>query len=286
MGKGRYCNMSELNAFKSFAYEMASREILYGNYETALYILEQSKEEDCKDLYKECLRLVNEENERKNKINDKFNSFIEKYRKSSVLYGNSDVYYGELVDGYRQGFGAYIWNNENSENERYIGYWSKGYMSGKGELYLKNGSRYEGFFEKDKFHGFGHLYLKGNEVYIGKFSYGKFDGLGVYYYRDGTCKYGVWKKGKIEVVQDLPLDEIDVKNSFSSYKGQVLKGSFVKQGYGVIKYYNGDVYEGNWSNDRKNGNGILISNGEKINGVWLYDRLVKVYSRVPIIKNK
>lgn len=278
--------MSEFNTFKSFTYEMASREILYGNYKTALHILEKSSDEDCKDLYNECLRLVNEEDERKNKIDIKFNLFIEKYKKYSIVYRNNDVYYGELVEGYRQGFGAYIWNNQNNENERYIGYWSKGYMSGKGELYLKNGSRYEGYFEKDKYHGYGCLYLKGNEIYIGEFYYGKFDGVGMYYYRDGTCKYGVWKKGKIEIVQAVPLEDIDIKNSFCSYKGKVLKGSFIKQGYGVIRYSNGDVYEGNWSNDKKNGEGILISNGEKISGFWLYDRLVKVYSRGPFVKNR
>ncbi len=38
-------------------------------------------------------------------------------------------------------------------------------------------------------------------------------------------------------------------------------------GYGKIKYENGDYYSGQWKNDKKNGNGnITYSNGIKYMG--------------------
>ena len=82
-------------------------------------------------------------------------------------------------------------------NYKYLGFWNKGVMEGKGELYFKNGDLYIGHFKKGKFFGNGVLYTKGNEVYKGNFYYGKFNGLGVYYYRDGSCKYGEWSNGTL-----------------------------------------------------------------------------------------
>lgn len=36
-----------------------------------------------------------------------------------------------------------------------------------------------------------------------------------------------------------------------------LKNNKIKHGYGIYKYSNGDVYEGEWVEDEQQGNGIL-----------------------------
>ena len=38
-------------------------------------------------------------------------------------------------------------------------------------------------------------------------------------------------------------------------------------------YYNGDVYEGNWQNDKREGQGSYTwKNGSKYTGSWKYDK--------------
>ena len=40
------------------------------------------------------------------------------------------------------------------------------------------------------------------------------------------------------------------------YNGKVINGK--REGFGIYKYFNGDVYEGYWKNDRKNGKGKFV----------------------------
>ena len=56
------------------------------------------------------------------------------------------------------------------------------------------------------------------------------------------------------------------------YTGAIADGK--REGFGIYTYPNGDVYEGEWENDRKNGKGIFISVKEKINysGVFKNDK--------------
>ena len=56
------------------------------------------------------------------------------------------------------------------------------------------------------------------------------------------------------------------------YTGAIADGK--REGFGIYTYPNGDVYEGEWENDRKNGKGIFISVKQKINysGVFKNDK--------------
>lgn len=46
-----------------------------------------------------------------------------------------------------------------------------------------------------------------------------------------------------------------------------------KNGKGIMKYTNGDKYEGSWRNGMRNGEGTyLYYNGDKYFGAWVEDR--------------
>ena len=46
-------------------------------------------------------------------------------------------------------------------------------------------------------------------------------------------------------------------------------------GKGIYKYADGDVYDGEWKDDKKHGKGIFkYVSGEKIDGVWNNDELL------------
>lgn len=48
----------------------------------------------------------------------------------------------------------------------------------------------------------------------------------------------------------------------------------MKSGDGKYIYYNGDYYEGNFKNDKKEGKGKFVSEGMTLEGVWENDKLI------------
>eukprot|EP01034_Spumella_vulgaris_P034260 gene34260-42248_t len=47
------------------------------------------------------------------------------------------------------------------------------------------------------------------------------------------------------------------------------------EGTGTMKYYNGDVYTGQWRDYKRNGNGVFTAKNRcKITGLWLHDVLL------------
>lgn len=46
----------------------------------------------------------------------------------------------------------------------------------------------------------------------------------------------------------------------------------MKSGWGRMYYANGDIYEGEWSNDKRHGNGMLrLANDNRYEGEWKND---------------
>jgi hypothetical protein len=72
-----------------------------------------------------------------------------------------------------------------------------------------------------------------------------------------------------------------INDSDGEYKGQYftthicpndkLIKTIVKQGKGTMKYKNGDFYEGDWKDDRRDGKGMMkYANGNVYHGKWNY----------------
>ena len=59
--------------------------------------------------------------------------------------------------------------------------------------------------------------------------------------------------------------------------GDIYEGDYiddVREGFGVLTKPNGDVYEANWVNDEKNGEGVYIHNGRKEKVKFKNDKIV------------
>jgi len=62
-----------------------------------------------------------------------------------------------------------------------------------------------------------------------------------------------------------------VEDENGVYEGDMMKG--LKNGRGVMKFRNGDIYTGYWKNNMMDGEGTMVySNGEKYHGEWVKDR--------------
>jgi hypothetical protein len=60
-----------------------------------------------------------------------------------------------------------------------------------------------------------------------------------------------------------------------TYQGELFKSNdkYIRKGYGIYHYENGDVYEGEWDNNDKSGLGEYIySDGSVYRGEWLKDK--------------
>ena len=85
------------------------------------------------------------------------------------------------------------------------------------------------------------------------------------------------KENKIDI--NINNNEIQEK-IFSSKSGGINKGKYIghlidgkREGRGIIKWDNGDLYNGEWKNDKKEGKGIYCyNNGQRYEGDWYEDK--------------
>ena len=110
------------------------------------------------------------------------------------------------------------------------------------EIY-ENGSSYFGQFLNDKPHGFGTLVEQDGNKYIGQWENGEMHGHGIY----------IWGPNS--------------KKSGDKYVGQWVSGE--RSGFGKLTFSDGNIYIGEFLNNKKYGQGISISPGkEKEFGEW------------------
>jgi hypothetical protein len=128
---------------------------------------------------------------------------------------------------------------------------------------FKDGSIYHGEWDEYVFHGNGTLtkVLDSGalEVYTGLFSHGKKHGKGVLNSPEGTV-YGVWYE-----------DELLIPSNKDILK-ETVRFAKLCQGEESVVYSNGDTYEGEWEDCRKNGEGTYTwADGSVYKGTWRND---------------
>jgi hypothetical protein len=156
--------------------------------------------------------------------------------------------------------------------------------NGNGELSYKDGSIAKGMFKNGKLYGQGTITYINGTIEEGMFKNGLLNGKGNITYKNGTIEEGMFKNGK-------PIFYVNITYmSGSTYKGTVLytfnlryltngvyrykDGSCVKGGFnrgqlsnkGVLSYYHGIILEGVVGNDKLNGLGRVVKNGNKYTG--------------------
>lgn len=213
-----------------------------------------------------------------------------------TIYVNNNLYYsGNFVNNKYEGYGEIY---ENTGKTRFKGNFKLGLREGKGFLYDNDNLVYEGYFKNDKRSGIGKSYdtkhCKVNPKYSGEWDNDMYNGKGLLYYaqcnyysgmfvnnkREGYGKSyannetydGYFKndkrngKGVLTVFISKKCNRI-LKTYEAEFKDDILTG------YGKCSYKNGDTYEGNYVNAKKEGFGIYFcyKTNTKYEGNWKDD---------------
>ncbi|XP_040212738.1 radial spoke head 10 homolog B-like [Rana temporaria] len=172
-----------------------------------------------------------------------------------------EKYEGELVHGLYEGEGVAYYKDGNV----YTGSFSEGLMHGKGTYTWTDGVIYEGQFCKNKPMAHGIYKWPNGSRYEGQVNEGIRHGTGIYISSDQQISYvGEWCMGKRHGKGVMYYDSEET----SWYEGDWVHNN--KEGWGVQCFKSGNLYEGQWKNNKLHGVGRMrwiISNEEYI-GQW------------------
>ena len=127
----------------------------------------------------------------------------------------------------------------------------------KGDLIFLNDFKYSGSFLNGLMHGYGKLVHINGRIYEGEFLNGKFNGKGSLSF-DRKIVEAEFKDGEIFGKSIIRYDNGDI------YEG-TLKEMF-PDGYGKYIFKNGDKYEGDFKNGKYEGKGIYTTKDRIISG--------------------
>jgi hypothetical protein len=166
-------------------------------------------------------------------------------------YKNGGTFTGEWLKGKPNGKGKIVYNN----GDKYEGDWVDGNPNGKGIRFFSNGDKYEGEWVNGNAHGNGILIYKNGDKYDGEFNNNQLSGKGSFIFSDGDSYVGNFLNGKKHG-----------KGTFN-IGGNIYSGDYIddrlKKGTYIDK--NGDKYEGEFLNGKPHGIGIYIFSNGKIN---------------------
>lgn len=156
---------------------------------------------------------------------------------------------GKFLGRYHEGemhSGTLIVSRNNSSDFTYTGTFLNNDFHGEGAIATANGTIYKGQFAHGQFHGSGTLHdASDDSVYTGDFVEGLFHGSGTMVYADGSKYAGTW------------------------YQGCRVEGTEILA--------NGDVFEGSFHENVREGRGVLTRKTSRIttSGVWNRNVLVE-----------
>jgi hypothetical protein len=185
-------------------------------------------------------------------------------QKEITKYMNNDpntkqTYIGSVNhSGEKHGYGRLI-----TPNSKIIGTWRKGRFTGWGRQILNNGEIFEGNFNNGKLNGKG-IYKYRDILYVGDFENNKKQGKGEkitkdYYYKGDFNNNKIDGYGKIQFINN--------KDDISEYEGFFKENNI--EGKGIMKWGNGNIYDGELKNGKMNGYGRFTpKNGITIEGYF------------------
>ena len=152
----------------------------------------------------------------------------------------------------------------NNEKCNYKGL-DKKKISGEGKIVYRDGRIYEGLFQDGLLNGKGKYISSNGDIYEGTFDKGNLLGIGTIIFSNDNSN-----KSK-EVSDSSKISENDNNNKIT-YVGEIK--DFKKEGHGIEscrKY----KYEGEFHDNMKNGDGLLVylGTGDKYNGKFKNDKI-------------
>jgi hypothetical protein len=195
--------------------------------------------------------------------------------------GIGKTYRGEWKDNKQHGFGVFVQNRYN----QYVGYvyegeWKDGEMTGYGIFRFDSGDVYKGCHNNQQFDGYGvYFFISNSGFFKGEFKQDIKDGFGTYD-SDTMSQSGLFSNDIFMVGRGT------IRYETGTYTGDLKCDStfnkVLKHGNGTYIYENGDVYEGQFKNNKQYGKGKLTkSNGTVEEGVWSGNRLTGTITYPP-----
>jgi len=217
--------------------------------------------------------------------------FLKEESEEEIDDNNENIYEGDMKENKKDGYGIMKYKNGN----KYEGFWKNDKKEGKGKLYFSKGY-YDCNWENDLQNGIGKIYYNNNKVLEINFKNGKREGKGIItinnkekfeikYKNDQIECYGIinYEDGRIFIgIFDNDCNPIQGRINYKNgetYIGE-LNENGLKKGKGIMIYINGEIYDGNWENDVKNGNGLLCLDNqdyEKINNIKISNNIKEIF---------
>ncbi|KAG0467690.1 hypothetical protein HPP92_019270 [Vanilla planifolia] len=143
-----------------------------------------------------------------------------------------------------------------TNGDTYIGYFDGSLPHGHGKYIWSDGTTYEGDWENCKIAGKGCISWPSGSVYEGEFSGGFLHGTGTFSSPRGSIYKGSWMLNTQHGPGTKTYRNLDV------YEGKMC-------GRGVMKWLNGDVFNGHWLDGLEHGLGYYYySDGSCYVGTW------------------
>ena len=131
-----------------------------------------------------------------------------------------------------------------------------------------------------------YVYPSGNK-YLGEFKADKRDGMGTFYDSNGSViKQGIWSFDNF--IRSAPVQQASVANQIvagvtaqpnvsPSNRPACPSSGYLHNCFGTYTYPSGNMYIGEFFQDKRNGQGIFYSSSGSIisQGIWSYDNLVQ-----------
>jgi hypothetical protein len=185
--------------------------------------------------------------------------------KGSIEYFESGCKYdGEFKDGEKSGKGTFIW----PDGQKYEGDFLNDYLHGKGTYIWPSGQQYIGDWIKGKRKGKGILTLANGQRYEGDFLNDIYHGFGKLLESNGSWKEGTWENdefiaGKVYIIYE----------SGNTYQGDYSNNT--RNGKGIYTWPDGQKYEGEFLNGNSHGFGKQVwPNGQWEEGTWENDEFI------------
>jgi hypothetical protein len=190
------------------------------------------------------------------------------------LKGHDTKYRGEWKDNKKHGFGVYVQKpHRNREGYTHDGYtyegeWKDNEMNGYGICVFTSGDSYKGHNINSEFDGYGVYLHTGTTGGVSKceFKQGVKDGFGTYD-SDTMSHSGLYLKDKFVIGRGTIQEVAGIYSG--DLKGDLKGETTIKHGNGTYTYSNGDVYEGQFKNNKPYGKGKLTKfDGTVEEGIW------------------
>ena len=203
----------------------------------------------------------------------------DKYHGHGVFkWADGDSYEGEYKDDNKHGHGVYKWDGNSYEGE-----WKDGNQHGHGVYKGADGDSYEGEYKDGKYYGHSVFKYANGDSYEGEFEDGKQHGHGVKCLANGEIEHdGEWKGGEPEGSdQSLTVNAQHCAIAAAAKARSIAETARTNErsgsnettnGVGVMKYPDGNEYNGEFEDNKKHGHGVYkIADGRSYEGEYRDD---------------